>query len=212
MGRQSNWLYFIDRRQYSSISDVQSFRVAGCDTEYYLVVTEVEVNKAWETIRGNTKWLHDPSKINGDNLNNIRCKTSRHFRKERRIDELAMNKKLRDLYRGINYIKRGYQRRSNLVKDENGGLLVDSHNILNGWKNYFSQLLNVHRVSAVRQTEIHTAEPLVPDPNPLEVEIANTKLKSYKSPGSDLVLAELIQAYHCYQLCTKLYPIFFSQG
>jgi hypothetical protein len=27
--------------------------------------------------------------------------------------------------------KRGYQPRSNLVKDENGDLLADSHNILN---------------------------------------------------------------------------------
>jgi hypothetical protein len=46
------------------------------------------------------------------------------------------------------------------VKDENGDLLADSYNILNRWKNYF-QLLNVYRVSDVRQIEIHTAEPLV---------------------------------------------------
>jgi hypothetical protein len=37
------------------------------------------------------------------------------------------------------------------VKDENADLLADPHNILNRWKNYFSQLLNVHRVSDVRQ-------------------------------------------------------------
>jgi hypothetical protein len=41
------------------------------------------------------------------------------------------------------------------VKDENGDLLADSHNILNKWKNYFSQLMNVHRVSDVRQIEIY---------------------------------------------------------
>jgi hypothetical protein len=54
---------------------------------------------------------------------------------------LAMNSKsknIRDLYRGINELKRGYQLRNNLVKDENGDLLADSHNILNRWKNYFS--------------------------------------------------------------------------
>jgi hypothetical protein len=50
--------------------------------------------------------------------------------------------------------------RSNLVKDETGDLLADPHNILNRWKNYFSQLLNVHRVSDVRQIEIHTTQPL----------------------------------------------------
>jgi hypothetical protein len=46
-----------------------------------------------------------------------------------------------------------------ISKDENGDLLADSHNIVNRWKNNFSQLLNVHRVSDVRQIELHTAEP-----------------------------------------------------
>jgi hypothetical protein len=45
--------------------------------------------------------------------------------------------------------------------------------------------LNVHRVSDVRQIEIHTAEPLVLDPSAFEVEIAIAKLKRYKSPCSD---------------------------
>jgi hypothetical protein len=71
----------------------------------------------------------------------------------------------------MNTLKRGYLPRNNLAKDENGDLLADSH-ILNRWKNYFSQLLNVHRVSNVMQIEIHTAEPFVPDPSPFEFEIA----------------------------------------
>jgi hypothetical protein len=37
----------------------------------------------------------------------------------------------RDLYRGINEFKKVYQPKSNLVKDENGGLLADPDNILN---------------------------------------------------------------------------------
>jgi hypothetical protein len=80
------------------------------------------------------------------------------------------------------------------VKDENGNLLADSHNILNRWKNCFSQLLNVYSVSEVKHIELHTAELLLPDPSPFEVEIAIAKLKSYKSPGSDQIQAELIQA------------------
>jgi hypothetical protein len=47
------------------------------------------------------------------------------------------------------------------VTDENGDPLADSHNILNRWKNYFSQLLNVHNASDVRQIEVDMAEPLV---------------------------------------------------
>jgi hypothetical protein len=46
-------------------------------------------------------------------------------------------------------------------------------------------IVNVRRGSDVRQIEIHTAESLVPQPNPFEVEIAIANLKKYKSPGSD---------------------------
>jgi hypothetical protein len=54
--------------------------------------------------------------------------------------------------------------------------------------------LNVHNPSDVRQIEVHTAEPLVPGPSRLEVEVAIAKFKMYKSPGSDEIPAELIQA------------------
>ena len=40
-------------------------------------------------------------------------------------------------------------------------MVADSHSTLARWKNHFSQLLNVHGVNDVRQTDIHTAEPLV---------------------------------------------------
>jgi hypothetical protein len=60
--------------------------------------------------------------------------------------------------------------------------------------NCFYQLLNVHNTSGVMQIEIHTAEPLVPGPSHLEIEIAIAKLEKYKSPGNDEVSAELIQA------------------
>jgi hypothetical protein len=80
------------------------------------------------------------------------------------------------------------------MKDENSDLLADSHTILNRWKNYFSQLLNMYNVSDVRQIKAHRAEPLVPRPCRIEVEIAFAELKKYKSPGSDEIPTELIQA------------------
>jgi hypothetical protein len=42
--------------------------------------------------------------------------------------------------------------------------------------------------------EIHTAELLVPEPNPFEVEIAIAKLKKHKSPGSGQIPAGLISS------------------
>jgi hypothetical protein len=54
-----------------------------------------------------------------------------------------------DLYRGINDFKKGYPPRTNIVKDEKGDLVSDSHNILARYK-YFSKLLNIHGVNYVR--------------------------------------------------------------
>jgi len=61
------------------------------------------------------------------------------------------------------------------------------------WRKYFSQLFNVHGVKDVGQAEIHTAEPLVPEPSAFEIELAIGKLKSHKSPGIDEISAELIK-------------------
>jgi hypothetical protein len=44
----------------------------------------------------------------------------------------------------------------------------------------------------VRQVEIYTIEPLGPEPNPFEVEIAIANMKSYELPGSDQIPAQLI--------------------
>jgi hypothetical protein len=92
-------------------------------------------------------------------------------------------------------LKRGYQPRTNVVKDEKGDLVADSHSILARWRNHFSQLLNIHRVNDVRQTEVHMEEPLVSEPSAFEVEMAIEKLKSHKSPGIDQIPAELIKAW-----------------
>jgi hypothetical protein len=58
----------------------------------------------------------------------------------------------------------------------------------------YSPTKNVHGVNGVRQTEIHTAETLVPEPSVFEFELAIEKLKSYESPGIDQIPAELIKA------------------
>jgi hypothetical protein len=97
-----------------------------------------------------------------------------------KIEEPETNSKMkniRDLYRSISDIKKGYLPRTNIVKDEKGDLVADSLSILSSWMESFSQLLNVHGVSDDRQREIHTAEPLVPEPSTAELELAIEKLK-----------------------------------
>jgi len=112
-----------------------------------------------------------------------------------KIEELETNSKIQkigDLYRGISDFKNGYQASCNIVKDERGDLVADSHSFVARWVNYFSQLFNVHGVKDVGQEEIHTAEPLVPEPSASEFELAMDKLKRHKSPSIDQIPAELI--------------------
>jgi hypothetical protein len=48
-------------------------------------------------------------------------------------------------------------------------------------------------INDARQTEIHTAEPLVPEQSAFEVELAIEKLKRHNSPGIDQIPSELIK-------------------
>jgi hypothetical protein len=73
-------------------------------------------------------------------------------------------------------------------------LVTDCHSTLVRWRNHFSQLCNVHGVSDVRQIEIHTAEPLMPEPSDFGVEMAVEKVKRHKSPGINQIPAEIIKA------------------
>ena len=79
------------------------------------------------------------------------------------------------------------------MKDEQGDLVADSHSIVARWRNYFSQLFKVHGVKDVGRAEVHTAEPLVPDPSAAEFELAIDKLKSHKWPGFNQIPSELIK-------------------
>jgi hypothetical protein len=49
-------------------------------------------------------------------------------------------------------------------------------------------------VNDVRQTETHTAVPLLPEPSAFEIEMALEKIKRHKSPGTDRIPAVLIKA------------------
>jgi histone deacetylase complex regulatory component SIN3 len=86
------------------------------------------------------QWLQDSSEAKEGNLSDISREASRHFRNMKReclkdrINEQESNiknKNIRDLYRGINELKKCYQPRTDLVKDERGDLVADHHKILN---------------------------------------------------------------------------------
>jgi len=73
-------------------------------------------------------------------------------------------------------------------------VVTDSYSTLARRRNHFSQLLNVHAINDVRQIEICTAEPVVPESSAFEFEMTIEKLKRHKSLGTEQIPAELIQA------------------
>jgi len=99
-------------------------------------------------------WLQDPNQFNADNLNSVRLEANRHCRNTKKeylkakIEELENNSKIKNimnLYRGISNCKKGYQPRTDIVKDEKGDTVADSQSILAGWRNEL-KLLNIHGV------------------------------------------------------------------
>jgi hypothetical protein len=92
-----------------------------------------------------------------------------------KINELETNSKnrnIRGLHREINDFKKGYQLRTNIVMDEKGDLVTDCHSMLAMWRIHFSQLFDVYGVIDIRQTEVHTSEPLLAEPSAFEVKMA----------------------------------------
>jgi hypothetical protein len=71
------------------------------------------------------QWLQDPSEVNEGNLSYVCREASIHFRNKKKeylkdkinaLESSSKNKNIRDLSRGINEFKKGYQPRTNLVK------------------------------------------------------------------------------------------------
>jgi len=69
--------------------------------------------------------------------------------------------------------------------------------------------LNVHEVNHIRQTELHTAKPLVPQPSAFEVEMAIENLERHKSPGTNQIPAESIKAVGR-TICSEIHELIYS--
>jgi hypothetical protein len=128
------------------------------------------------------RWLQHPNRSNEDNLNNIRGEIGRHCgikKKEylkAKMETTSTIKKYQKRLQDISDFKKGYRPRTNIVYIEKGDVGTDSYSILTGQMNYFSKLLNVHGITDIRQTEIHTAEPLMPEPCAFYMGMAIEKL------------------------------------
>ena len=82
---------------------------------------------------------------------------------------------------------------TNVLKGDKGDLVTDSHSILARRRKHFSQKFHVHRNIDARQTEIKTAELLVPGPSAFEFQMAIETLNRHEPPGIDQIPDELFK-------------------
>jgi len=81
-----------------------------------------------------------------------------------------------------------------MIRYERGDLEADPTKIVDVWKSYFDKPLNVHNGEQTERFEFHTAEPWIPEPSGIEVEMSIIFFKKIKSPGIDNIPFELIKA------------------
>jgi hypothetical protein len=150
----------------------------------------------------------------------MRCEMSRHFKNKKKeylrdkMYELlrkSKNKNIRDLYRGINYFKRGYQPRCNLVKDENVDLLAIAK--LKRFKSPGSDQIPAELIQAggeILYSKIHKLIKSIWNEEELPDQWKESIIVKVQKKGDKTDLrVVIIVGYHCYQLHTKFYPIFF---
>jgi len=96
------------------------------------------------------------------------------------IEENSKTNNIRDLYKKVNSLRKGYQPRLGKIINERGDLQADPTKIVDVWKSYFDKLLNVHNGERTDEFEIHTAEPWIPESNVIEIEMSVKGIENFQ--------------------------------
>ena len=79
-----------------------------------------------------------------------------------KVNKLEENSKNKNMYKGINEFKYGYQPRAYVIKKHDGTIVADTTSILSRCEQFFSNLLSVIQSSSHGGSEVYTAEPDIP--------------------------------------------------
>ena len=121
------------------------------------------------------QWVQYSIQSSADNLNNVRQLADISGKRKEylqvKMEELETKSKIKnilDLYRGISDFKMGYQHRTLILKNgkDNCRLLQQFGYVE---EPFLSTIIYIYGFNDIRQIEIHTAEPLVPEPSALKL-------------------------------------------
>ena len=106
--------------------------------------------------------------------------------KVNKLEKNGKRQNVREMYKVINEFKKGYQPHIYVIKKDDFTIVADKSSILNRWKQFYKNLLNVHQSSFLERSEIYTAGPDIPEPCLLEKKVTKEKLKKSKLSRVDL--------------------------
>ncbi|KAI5717474.1 hypothetical protein M8J77_006391 [Diaphorina citri] len=146
--------------------------------------------------------LTSPDEANREEYRIQRRETKKLLRRKKRqaekesLEELEKYRRTnnsREFFQQLKRTQKGNRTQEETIKDKNGQILYESGEIVNRWKEYFQDLLNIVHQDNEEDTVIQTAE--MEDIPPSRGEVANAirKLKNNKAAGCDTIPSELIK-------------------
>ena len=114
------------------------------------------------------------------------------------MEEKYKRKEIRNFYKDVRHIKKGYTNRVTHYKNKEGELIGEEEGIIKRWKEYFEELLNEEMGEDTQQQntnnrEKETSNEVVEDVTREEINNIVQVLKNNKSPGQNLISAENIK-------------------
>jgi hypothetical protein len=166
-----------------------------------------------ERNRARERWLLTGTRSRKENFQEKRRIADKVCRRKKReyekskmeeMEERMENRDMREFYKRISSVKKGFQPKIGFCKDKNGTLIGDKEDMKRRWVEYFSQLLNGQIVNRdvlsgelmpveVASREDEGLELRTQAPTLEEVNGAIVGLKNNKAPGMDGIQAELIK-------------------
>ena len=138
--------------------------------------------------------IQEYQKLNKSTTRLFRNKKREHIR--RFVSQIGVASQERDprtMYNNIKKIKGGWQPRNCFIKNEAGDLLTSPEEIVEGWRQYYNNLLNDSSSNTEEGDITTTVEETNNTPTLEEVKEALNHLKCNKSPGEDGIPTELMQ-------------------
>lgn len=148
--------------------------------------------------------LRYATRQNVDRYKDRRRQQTRIFReKKRRLEELE-NQELellfrsnntRKFYKRLNASRKGYIPRADICRDLQGGLLTETGEVIERWRQHYDEHLNSAEAEESGENDYLVADSgdTMPAPDLREVVESIKSLKNNKSAGSDGISAELIR-------------------